>query len=110
MPDARSLAGIITGRGARLQIGPAVYDPRDPFGKVFFNILAAFAEFEMDIIRLRTIEGMARARQRGKLNGKRPRLNPRQRAYLLQLDRRARRTRPSWPSCSGCRRRRSTGS
>ena len=87
MPDARSLAGIITGRGARLQIGPAVYDPRDPFGKVFFNILAAFAEFEMDIIRLRTIEGMARARQRGKLNGKRPRLHPRQRAHLLQLDR-----------------------
>jgi DNA invertase Pin-like site-specific DNA recombinase len=30
-----------------------------PFGKMFFNILAAFAEFEVDIIRLRTIEGMA---------------------------------------------------
>jgi DNA invertase Pin-like site-specific DNA recombinase len=87
VPDARSQAGIITGRGARLQIGPAVYNPRDPFGKMFFNILAAFAEFEVDIIRLRTIEGMARARQRGKLKGKRPRLNPRQRAHLLQLDR-----------------------
>jgi hypothetical protein len=43
VPDARSLADIITGRGARLQIGPAVYNPKDPFGKVFFNILAAFA-------------------------------------------------------------------
>jgi DNA invertase Pin-like site-specific DNA recombinase len=41
----------------------------------------------VDIIRLRTMEGIARARQRGKLNGKRPRLNPRQRAHLLQLDR-----------------------
>jgi DNA invertase Pin-like site-specific DNA recombinase len=87
VPDARSLADITTGRGARLQIGPTVYDPRDPFGKMFFNILAAFAEFEVDIIRLRTIEGTARARQRGKLKGKQPKLNPQRRAHLLQLDR-----------------------
>jgi DNA invertase Pin-like site-specific DNA recombinase len=61
VPDARSLADLIISRGARLQIGPAVYDPADPFGKMFFNILASFAEFEVDIIRPRTIEGMARA-------------------------------------------------
>jgi DNA invertase Pin-like site-specific DNA recombinase len=54
---------------------------------MFFNILATFAEFEVDIIRLRTIEGMARARQRGKLKGKQPKLNPQRRAHLLQLDR-----------------------
>ena len=87
VPDARSLAEVITGRGARLQIGPTVYDPMDPFGKMFFNILASLAEFEVDIIRLRTTEGMARARQRGKLKGKQPKLNPQQRAHLLQLDR-----------------------
>ena len=58
----RSLADLIISRGARLQIGPAVYEPADPFGKMFFSILASFAEFEVDIIRLRTIEGMARAR------------------------------------------------
>jgi DNA invertase Pin-like site-specific DNA recombinase len=86
VPDARSLADIITGRGARLRIGPTLYDPGDPFGKMFFNILASFAEFEVDLIRLRTIEGMARARQRGKLKGKQPKLNPQQRAHLLQLD------------------------
>jgi DNA invertase Pin-like site-specific DNA recombinase len=87
VPDARSLADIITGRGARLQIGPTVHDPREPFGKMFFNILAAFAEFEADIIRLRTIEGTARARQRGKLKGKQPKRNPQRRAHLLQLHR-----------------------
>jgi hypothetical protein len=48
VPDARSLADLIISRGARLQIGPAVYDPADPFGKMFFNILASFAEFEVD--------------------------------------------------------------
>ena len=41
----------------------------------------------MDIIRLRTIEGMVRTRQRGKLKGKQPKLNGQQRAHLLQLDR-----------------------
>ena len=92
VPDARSLADLIISRGARLQIGPTVYEPADPFGKMFFNILASFAEFEVDIIRLRTIEGMARARQRGKLKGKQPRLNGQQRAHLLQLDREGKKT------------------
>jgi len=55
---------------------------------MFFNILAAFAEFEADIIRLRTIEGTAPvARQRGKLKGKQPKLNPQRRAHLPQLHR-----------------------
>jgi DNA invertase Pin-like site-specific DNA recombinase len=59
---------------------------------MFFNILASFAEFEVDLIRLRTIEGMARARQRGKLKGKQPKLNPQQRVHLLQLDREGKKT------------------
>ena len=92
VPDARSLAGLIISRGARLQIGSTVYDPADPFGKMFFNILASFAEFKAGIIRLRTIEGMARARQRGKLKGKQPKLNGQQRAHLLQLDRQGAKT------------------
>jgi DNA invertase Pin-like site-specific DNA recombinase len=92
VPDARSLSDLIISRGACLQIGSTVYDPADPFGKMFFNILASFAEFEVDIIRLRTIEGMARARQRGKLKGKQPKLNGQQRAHLLQLDRQGAKT------------------
>lgn len=37
---------------------------------MFFNILATFAEFESDLIRMRTREGMAIARAKGKLRGK----------------------------------------
>ena len=33
------------------------YDPDDPMGKMFFNILATFAEFEVDLIRMRTLRG-----------------------------------------------------
>jgi DNA invertase Pin-like site-specific DNA recombinase len=55
-----------------------VYDPADSMGKMFFNILATFAEFEADLIRMRTCEGMAIARVKGKLRGKQPKLSGKQ--------------------------------
>lgn len=39
-------------------------------GKLQFNILAAFAEFERDLIRQRTIEGLERAKLQGKKVGR----------------------------------------
>ena len=42
----------------RLALGPTLYDLSDPMGKMFFNILANFAEFEADLIRMCTREGM----------------------------------------------------
>ena len=47
-------------------------------GKLFFNILATFAEFEADLIKMRTREGMAIARAKGKLRGKKPKFSERQ--------------------------------
>ncbi|GAT68909.1 DNA resolvase [Planomonospora sphaerica] len=41
-------------RGVRLSLGGTLYDPTDPMGKMFFNILATFAEFEVDLLRMRT--------------------------------------------------------
>ena len=62
VPDARTIADSLVTRGVRLALGASVYDPADPMGKMFFNILATFAEFEADLIRLRTREGMAMQR------------------------------------------------
>jgi len=42
-------------------------------------------EFESDLIRLRTREGMKVAKARGRLRGKRPKLNRRQEAHLVSL-------------------------
>ncbi|WKV12198.1 recombinase family protein [Marivirga harenae] len=39
-------------------------------GKLHFHILSAFAEFERDLIRQRTIEGLNRARSQGKKVGR----------------------------------------
>jgi DNA invertase Pin-like site-specific DNA recombinase len=41
------------------------------------------AEFESDLIRLRTKEGMRVAKAKGRLCGKQPKLNRRQEAHLM---------------------------
>lgn len=69
----------------KLQLGSSVHDPTDPMGKMFFNILATFAEFEADLIRMRTREGMAVARAKGKLRGKKPKLSDRQQRELRRM-------------------------
>jgi len=85
VPDARTIGDELTGRGVKLQLGSSVHDPADPMGKLFFNILATFAEFEADLIRMRTREGMAVARARGKLRGKQPKLSERQQKELRRM-------------------------
>ena len=56
-------------------------------GRLLFNVLAVVAEFESDLIRLRTREGMKVAKAKGRLRGKQPKLTGRQQAHLVQLHR-----------------------
>ncbi|SFR20631.1 Helix-turn-helix domain of resolvase [Poseidonocella sedimentorum] len=85
VPDARDIADKLKARGVNLALGASVYDPSDPMGKMFFNVLATFAEFESDLIRMRTREGMAIARAKGKLRGKQPKLSDRQSRELRRI-------------------------
>ena len=85
VPDARAIADQLAARGVKLALGGSVYDPTDPMGKMFFNILATFAEFEADLIRMRTREGMAIARAKGKLRGKKPKLSDKQHRELRRM-------------------------
>ena len=85
VPDARAIADRLQEQGVKLALGRALYDPSDPMGKMFFNILATFAEFEADLIRMRTREGMDIARAKGKLRGKQPKLSDRQQRELCRM-------------------------
>jgi len=85
VPDSRAIGDGLAARGVKLQLGASVHDPADPMGKLFFNILATFAEFEADLIKLRTREGMAVARAKGKLRGKKPKLSDRQQKELRRM-------------------------
>jgi DNA invertase Pin-like site-specific DNA recombinase len=85
VPDARAIGDSLVARGVKLSLGGQLYDPTDPMGKMFFNILATFAEFEVDLLRMRTREGMAVARAKGKLRGKQPKLSAKQQAELRRM-------------------------
>jgi DNA invertase Pin-like site-specific DNA recombinase len=85
VPDARDIGDTLAARNIRLQLGTMVYDPADPMGKMFFSILATFAEFEVDLLRMRTREGMAIAKAKGRLKGRAPKLSTARQAHLLKL-------------------------
>jgi DNA invertase Pin-like site-specific DNA recombinase len=71
-PDAPAIADELTARQVNLSLGGSVYDPTDAVGRLLFNVLAMVAEFESDLIRLRTVEGMKVAKARGRLRGNQP--------------------------------------
>jgi DNA invertase Pin-like site-specific DNA recombinase len=85
LPDVRAIADELTARQVKLNLSGSVYDPNDAVGRLLFNVLAMIAEFESDLIRLRTGEGMKVAKAKGRLRGKQPKLNPRQEAHLVAL-------------------------
>lgn len=85
LPDARDILAELTERGVALDLGGARHDPADPVGRLLFNVLAMVAEFESDLIRMRTREGLAVAKAKGRLKGKQPKLTPRQEAHLVAL-------------------------
>jgi DNA invertase Pin-like site-specific DNA recombinase len=74
-------------RQVKISLGGAIHDPTDPVGRLLFNVLAMVAEFEADLIRLRTREGMRVAKAKGHLCGTQPKLNARQEALLVSLHR-----------------------
>ena len=55
----------LTKRNVKLSVGGSVHDPTDPVGRLLFNVLAMVAEFEADLIRMRTREGMQVAKAKG---------------------------------------------
>lgn len=85
VPDARAIAQELEVRRVKLNLGGSLHDPNDPVGRLLFNVLAMIAEFEADLIRMRTREGMAVARAKGRLRGKQPKLSARQEAALVKL-------------------------
>ena len=85
--DAHEIAKELTAREVKLNLGGSIHDPTDPMGKLLFTALAMVAEFEADLTRLRTREGMKIAKAKGRLRGKKPKLNPKQEAHLVALHR-----------------------
>jgi len=84
VPDARANADQLEPKGVKLAHGASVDDPTVPMRKVFFNIFATFAEFEADLIRMRSCEGMAIARAKGKFRSKQPKISEKRQKVLCR--------------------------
>lgn len=83
--DAKDIVDELTAKNVKLNIGGSVHDPDDPVGRLLFNVLAMVAEFESDLIRARTREGMQIAKAKGHLRGRQPKLSTAQQRHLLEV-------------------------
>ncbi|WP_433329664.1 DUF6000 family protein [Spirillospora sp. CA-294931] len=55
VPDVRTIGDTLVACGVRMSLGGSIYaPPADPMSKLFFNMLAVFAEFEADLLKMRT--------------------------------------------------------
>jgi DNA invertase Pin-like site-specific DNA recombinase len=85
VPDARDIADDLAAKGVKLSRNGSGYDRVDPVGKLLFTTLSMVAEFEADLIAAGTREGMAIAKAKGRLEGKKPKLGPVKEKHLVQL-------------------------
>jgi len=67
-------------------------DTTSPGGRMLMQMLGSFAEFEREMIRERTRAGLERARNEGRVGGRRPKLTVEQQREAIEAVRSGRRT------------------
>jgi DNA invertase Pin-like site-specific DNA recombinase len=85
LKDLLVITEEIKDKGVHLKSLKETIDTTSAQGKFFFHITAAFSQFERDLIAERTKEGLASARSRGKLGGRRSKLTDRDKATVKKL-------------------------
>ena len=83
--DLLNTLAAITDRGAGFRsLGDSWADTTTPHGRLMLTVLGGLAEFERELIRVRTGEGRARAKARGVKLGRKPKLTPHQVREAIQ--------------------------
>jgi len=72
LPDLVALLGELEGRGVDLFLHQQALDTSTPGGRMMFQMLGVFAEFERSLIRARVMAGLERTRARGTRLGRPP--------------------------------------
>ena len=75
----------IEAKGAGFLSLTEAIDTTTPAGRMMMQMVGSFAEFEREMIRQRTRAGLDRARREGRVGGRRPKLNPRQRREVVEM-------------------------
>lgn len=85
LADVREIVERLATSRVRLNVDGYSPDPSARDSLVMFKTLIALADFESDLIRDRTREGLRVARAEGRLRGKPPKLDPAEQARLVEL-------------------------
>ncbi len=73
--DLANIAKTLERKGVDLVVLDQKIDTSTPTGKLMFNMIGAFAEFERDLIHERCMEGIERAKAKGVRFGRKPTLS-----------------------------------
>ena len=68
--DLHNIVHSLESKGIALKVVDQNIDTSTPTGKAFLGMLATFAEFETNIRKERQLEGIARAKEKGKYKGR----------------------------------------
>lgn len=83
--DLLNTLASITERGAGFRsLGDTWADTTTPHGRLMLTVLGGLAEFERELIRVRTGEGRDRAKARGVRMGRKPKLTSHQKREAMQ--------------------------
>jgi DNA invertase Pin-like site-specific DNA recombinase len=79
------LTAKLSARGVDFQVLSGGIDTTSPGGRLVFHFMAAIAEFQRELIVEGTLDGLEAARARGRVGGRKPKLNARQVAIAQQM-------------------------
>jgi len=92
LKDVLTLMEKIDQAGAGFRSLTEVIDTTSSAGRMMMQIIGTFAEFERAMLRERTRSGLDAARKKGRIGGRRPKLDPQQQQEVVHLVKSGQRT------------------
>jgi DNA invertase Pin-like site-specific DNA recombinase len=85
LKDLLSIVTELDSMGVNLEVLEQKIDTTSAEGRLFFHMVAAFAEFERELMRSRTLDGLEAARARGRVGGRKGKLSQSQIAMIRKM-------------------------